>query len=64
MPPCLMPPRQGVLWGGTARASLQEHVGILVPAGTTLVVRGMYGGVARVPLELEGLGEVVEWSGV
>ena len=36
--------------------SLQEHVGIKVPAGTILVVRkGMYGGVARVPPELEGL---------
>ena len=36
--------------------SLQEQVGIQVPAGTILVVRrGMYRGVARLPPELEGL---------
>ena len=42
--------------------TLQGYVGIKVPAGTILVVRkGMYGGVARVPLELEGVAQVVEW---
>ena len=36
--------------------SLQEHFGINVPAGNILVVRkGMYGGVASPPPELEGL---------
>ena len=41
--------------------TLQGHVGIKVPAGTILVVRkGMYGGVARIPLELEGVAQVVE----
>ena len=36
-----------------------------VPAGTILVVRkGMYGGVAMVPLELEGVAQVVEWRQV
>ena len=45
--------------------SLQEHVGIKVPAGTILVVRkGMYGGVARVPPELTGVAQVVEWRQV
>ena len=45
--------------------SLQEHVGIKVPAGTILVVRkGMYGGVVRVPPELEGVAQVVDWSQV
>ena len=40
---------------------LQEHVGIKVPAGTILVVRrGMYGGVARVPPQLQGVAHVVE----
>ena len=40
--------------------TLQGHVGSKVPAGTILVVRkGMYGGVARVPPELEGLAQVV-----
>ena len=42
--------------------TLQQHVGIEVPAGTILVVRkGMYGGVARAPPELEGVARVVEW---
>ena len=41
--------------------TLQGHVGIKVRAGTILVVRkGMYGGVARVPLELAGVAQVVE----
>ena len=45
--------------------TLQGHVGIKVPVGTLLVVRkGMYGGVARVPPELEGGGQVVEWRQV
>ena len=45
--------------------TLQGHVGIKVPAGTILVVRkGMYGGVARVPAELEGVAQVVEWRQV
>ena len=36
-----------------------------VPAGTMLVVRkGMYGGVARVPPELHGVAQVVEWRPV
>ena len=41
--------------------TLQEHVGIKVPAGTILVARkGMYGVVVRVLLELEGVAQVVE----
>ena len=45
--------------------TLQGHVAIKVPAGTILVVRkGMYGGVARVPQELEGVAQVVEWRQV
>ena len=36
--------------------SLQGHVGIRVPAGCILVVRkGLYGGVARVAPEVEGV---------
>ena len=36
-----------------------------MPAGTILVVRkGMYGGPARVPPELEGVAQVVEWRHV
>ena len=51
---------EALLWPG-----LQEHVGIKVPAGTILVVRkGMYGGVARAPPELEGVTQVVEWRQV
>ena len=45
--------------------TLQEHVGIKVPAGTILLVRKrMYGGLARVPPEREGvcLGGGVEAS--
>ena len=50
-------PGEAVPWPRT-----QGHVGIHVPAGTILVVRrGMYGGVARYPLELEGLAQGVEW---
>ena len=45
--------------------SLQEHVGIKMPAGSTLVVRkGMYGGLAREPPDLEGVAQVVEWRQV
>ena len=45
--------------------SLQEHFGIKVPVGTILVLTtGMYGGVARVPPEFEGVAEVVEWRQV
>ena len=40
-------------------------IGIKVPAGTILVVgKGMYGGVARVAPELQGVAEVVEWRQV
>ena len=42
--------------------ALQGHVGIKVPAGTILVVRrGLYGGVARMAPEVEGVAQVVEW---
>ena len=45
--------------------TLHGHVGIKVPAGTILVVRkGMYGGVARVPRELAGVAQVVDWRQV
>ena len=45
--------------------TLRGHVGIEVPAGTILVVRkGMYGGVARVPPQLEGVAKVMEWRQV
>ena len=45
--------------------TLQGHVGIKAPAGTILVVRkGMYGGVARVAPELQGVAKVVEWRPV
>ena len=45
--------------------SLREHVGIKVPVGTISVVRkGMYGGVVRVPPKLEGVAQVVEWRQV
>ena len=41
--------------------TLQGHVGNKVPAGTVLVVRrGLYGGVARVAPEVEGVAQVVE----
>ena len=41
------------------------YVGIKVPTGTILVVRKeTYGGVARVPHELEGVAQVVEWRQV
>ena len=41
--------------------TLQGHVGIKVPAGTILVVRrGLFGGVARVAPEVEGVAQVVE----
>ena len=43
------------------KPSLQEHVGIKAPTGTILVVRrGMYGGAARVPPELQGVAHVVQ----
>ena len=45
--------------------TLQGHVGMKVPAGTILVVRrGLYGGVARVAPEVEGVAQVVEWRQV
>ena len=45
--------------------SLQGHVGIRVPPGCILVVRrGLYGGVARVAREVEGVAQVVEWRQV
>ena len=45
--------------------SLQGHVGIRVPPGCILVVRrGLYGGVARVAPEVEGVAQVVEWRQV
>ena len=45
--------------------SMPEHVGIKVPVGIILMMRwGMYGGVATVPLELEGLAQVLEWRQV
>ena len=45
--------------------TLQGHVGIRVPPGWILVVRkGMYGGVARVAPEVEGVAQVVEWRQV
>ena len=45
--------------------TLQERIGIQVPTGTILMVRkGMYGGVARVPPELEGVAQVVDWRQV
>ena len=45
--------------------SLQGHVGIKVPLGCILVVRrGLYGGVARVAPEVEGVAQVVEWRQV
>ena len=44
--------------------SPQGHVGIRVPPGCILVVRkGLYGGVARVAPEVEGVAQVVWWSG-
>ena len=48
-------------WHALPWPSLQGHVWIKVPAGTILVERkGMYGGLARVPPELEGVAQVVE----
>ena len=45
--------------------TLQGHVGIRVPPGCILVVRkGLYGGVARVAREVEGVAQVVEWRQV
>ena len=45
--------------------TLQGHVGIGVPPRCILVVRkGMYGGVARVAPEVEGVAQVVEWRQV
>ena len=45
--------------------TLQGHVGIKVPAGTILVVRKeMYGGVASVPPELQGVAQLVHWRQV
>ena len=45
--------------------SLQGHVGIRVPLGCILVVsKGLYGGVARVAPEVEGVAQVVEWRQV
>ena len=45
--------------------TLQGHVGIRVLPGCILVVRkGMYGGVPRVALEVEGVTQVVEWRQV
>ena len=45
--------------------TLQGHVGIRVPPGCILVVRKrMYGGVARVAPEVEGVAQVVEWRQV
>ena len=45
--------------------SLQGHVGISVPPRCILVVRrGLYGGVARVAPEVEGVAQVVEWRQV
>ena len=45
--------------------TLQRHVGTKVSPGCILVVtKGMYGGVAMVPPELEGVAQVVEWRQV
>ena len=45
--------------------SLQGHVGIRVQLGCILVVRrGLYGGVARVAPQEEGVAQVVEWRQV
>ena len=45
--------------------TLQGHVWIRVPPGCILVVRkGLYGGVARVALEVEGVAQVVKWRQV
>ena len=45
--------------------SLQGHVGIRVPPGCILVVmKGLYGGVARVAFEVEGVAQVVKWRHV
>ena len=45
--------------------TLQGHVGIGVPPGCIFVVRkGLYGGVARVAPEDEGVAQVVEWRQV
>ena len=45
--------------------SRQGHVGIRVPPGCILVVRrGLYGGVARVAPEVEGVAQMVEWRQV
>ena len=45
--------------------TLQGHAGIRVPPGCILVVRkGLYGGLARVAPEVEGMAHVVEWRQV
>ena len=45
--------------------SLQGHVGIRVPPGCILVVRkGLFGGVARMAPEVEGVAQMVEWRQV
>ena len=45
--------------------SLQGHVGIRVLPGCILVVRkGLYGGVARVAPEVQGVAQVVKWRHV
>ena len=45
--------------------TLQGHVGINLPAATILLVRkGTYGGVAKVPPQLEGVAQVLEWRQV
>ena len=67
MPPRSMPLGQGVPCNGEAVPwpTLQGDGGIKVPVGTILVVRnGMYGGVAKVAPELEGVAQVVEWRQV
>ena len=44
---------------------LKGHVGIRVPPGCMLVVtKQLYGGVARVAPEVEGVAQVVEWRQV
>ena len=52
-------------WEVLPWATLQGHVGMRVPPACILVVRkGMYGGVARVAHEVEGVAQVVEWREV
>ena len=55
------PPAKVCHGAGVPGHSLQDHVGIKVPAGTMLMLRrGMYGGVARAPPELKGLAQVLD----